>query len=69
MSDLRDQIDSRSPAHKAELLDAVWESQEADSLSLTTPNAPNWTTASSVMSKIPPMSFLGKSRASLFKKP
>lgn len=37
MSDLRDQLDSRSPAHKAELLDAVWESQEADSLSLTDP--------------------------------
>ena len=35
MSDLRHQIDSLSPAQKAELLDAVWESLEADSLSLT----------------------------------
>ena len=35
MSDIRHQIDSLSPAQKAELLDAVWESLEADSLSLT----------------------------------
>jgi putative addiction module component (TIGR02574 family) len=35
MSDLRNQINSLSPAEKAELLDAVWESLEADSLSLT----------------------------------
>ena len=35
MSDLRNQIDSLSPAEKAELLDTVWESLEADSLSLT----------------------------------
>jgi putative addiction module component (TIGR02574 family) len=35
MSDLRDQVNSLSPAEKAELLDTVWESLEADSLSLT----------------------------------
>jgi putative addiction module component (TIGR02574 family) len=35
MSDLRNQIDSLSPAEKAELLDTVWESLEADSVSLT----------------------------------
>jgi putative addiction module component (TIGR02574 family) len=35
MSDLRNQIDSLSAAEKAELLDAVWESLEADALSLT----------------------------------
>jgi putative addiction module component (TIGR02574 family) len=35
MSDLRNQIDSLSPAEKAELLDAVWESLEADSVLLT----------------------------------
>ena len=35
MSDLRNQINSLSPAEKAELLDTVWESLEADALSLT----------------------------------
>jgi putative addiction module component (TIGR02574 family) len=35
MSDLRNQINSLSPAEKAELLDTVWESLEADSASLT----------------------------------
>jgi putative addiction module component (TIGR02574 family) len=35
MSDLRSQIKSLSPAEKAELLDTVWESLEADSVSLT----------------------------------
>jgi putative addiction module component (TIGR02574 family) len=35
MSDLRNQIASLSPAEKAELLDAVWESLEADAASLT----------------------------------
>lgn len=35
MSDLRTQIDSLSPAEKADLLDTVWESLEADSASLT----------------------------------
>ena len=35
MTDLRNQIDSLSPAEKAELLDTVWESLEADSASLT----------------------------------
>lgn len=35
MSDLRNQIESHSPAEKAELLDAVWESLEADAASLT----------------------------------
>jgi putative addiction module component (TIGR02574 family) len=34
-SDLRRQIKSLSPAEKAELLDTVWESLEADSASLT----------------------------------
>ncbi len=35
MSDLRNQISSLSPAEKAELLDTLWESLEADSVSLT----------------------------------
>ena len=35
MSDLQNQVNSLSPAEKAELLDAVWESLEADSVSLT----------------------------------
>jgi len=35
MSDLRNQIHSLSAAEKAELLDAVWESLEADAASLT----------------------------------
>ncbi|HYM75898.1 MAG TPA: addiction module protein [Candidatus Dormibacteraeota bacterium] len=35
MSDLRSQINSLSPAAKAELLDTVWESLEADPGSLT----------------------------------
>ena len=35
MSDLRSQIESLSIAEKAELLDTLWESLEADSHSLT----------------------------------
>ena len=35
MSDFREQINSLSPAEKAELLDTLWESLEADSVSLT----------------------------------
>ncbi|HLI64033.1 MAG TPA: addiction module protein [Terriglobales bacterium] len=35
MSDLRHQIESLSTAEKVELLDAVWESLEADALSLS----------------------------------
>jgi putative addiction module component (TIGR02574 family) len=35
MSDLREQINSLSPAEKAELLDTVWESLEADAVSMT----------------------------------
>ncbi|MFY9908619.1 MAG: addiction module protein [Candidatus Sulfotelmatobacter sp.] len=35
MSDLRNQISSLSAAQKAELLDAVWESLEADAALLT----------------------------------
>jgi len=35
MSDLRNQIESLSTAEKAELLDVVWESLEADAASLT----------------------------------
>jgi len=35
MSDLRTQINSLSAAEKAELLDTVWESLEADAASLT----------------------------------
>ena len=35
MSDLRSQIQNLSPAEKAELLDTVWASLEADSASLT----------------------------------
>jgi putative addiction module component (TIGR02574 family) len=33
MSDLREQINSLSPAEKAEMLDRVWESLEADAAS------------------------------------
>jgi putative addiction module component (TIGR02574 family) len=35
MADLRNQIANLSTAEKAELLDAVWESLEADAASLT----------------------------------
>jgi putative addiction module component (TIGR02574 family) len=35
MNGLRSQINSLSPAEKAELLDTVWESLEADAASLT----------------------------------
>ncbi|MGH9822908.1 MAG: addiction module protein [Blastocatellia bacterium] len=35
MNDLRNQINGLSPTEKAELLDAVWESLEADAVSLT----------------------------------
>lgn len=35
MSDLRSQLDSLSATEKVELLDAVWESLEADAQSLT----------------------------------
>ena len=35
MSDLRIQLENLSPAEKVELLDAVWESLEADAVSLT----------------------------------
>ena len=35
MSDFRNEINSLSAAEKAELLDAVWESLEADAASLT----------------------------------
>lgn len=35
MSDLRNQIENLSAAEKVELLDAVWESLEADALSPT----------------------------------
>jgi putative addiction module component (TIGR02574 family) len=35
MSDLRNQIESMSAAEKVQLLDAVWESLEADAMSLT----------------------------------
>jgi len=35
MSDLRNQLESLSAVEKVELLDAVWESLEADALSLT----------------------------------
>ena len=35
MSDLRNQIEGLSAAEKVELLDAVWESLEADAMSLT----------------------------------
>ena len=35
MSDLRSQIKSLTPAEKADLLDTVWESLEADSALLT----------------------------------
>jgi len=34
-ADLRNQIESLSPGEKADLLDAVWESLEADAVSLS----------------------------------
>ena len=37
MSDLRHEIENLSASEKAELLDVVWESLEADALSLTDP--------------------------------
>jgi hypothetical protein len=46
-------------SEKAELVDAVWESLEADALSLTDDSAQSWITASSGMSKTPPMSSPG----------
>jgi len=43
MSDLREQINNLSPAEKAELLNTVWESLEADAVSLTgTERAEPW---------------------------
>jgi hypothetical protein len=55
MGDLRNQIESLSPAEKVELLDALWESLEADAPSLTERNGRNWTATSRDMSKIHPM--------------
>jgi len=60
MSDLRHEIENLSASEKAELLDVVWESLEADALSLTdAQRAESSISASSGMSKIPPMSSPG----------
>jgi hypothetical protein len=58
MGDLRSQINSLSAAEKAELLDTVWESLEADALSLRTRNEWNLITESPGMSRTHPMSSL-----------
>ena len=54
MSDLLTQIKSLSPAEKAELLDTIWESLEADSASLTDAQRSDSTFASTGTSRIPP---------------
>jgi hypothetical protein len=59
MSDLRHKVDSLSAAEKAELLDVVWESLEADALSLTDAQRTELTPASHGMSKTLPMSSPG----------
>ena len=66
MSDLRNQIDSLSPAEKAELLDTVWESLEAEAVSLTDGNERSLTTASPGMSKTPRMSYPGSKSRRVF---
>jgi hypothetical protein len=65
MSDFRNQVNSLSPAEKAELLDTVWESLEADSVLLTGAQRSS-TTASPGMSKTPRMSFPGSKSGRVF---
>jgi hypothetical protein len=59
MSDLRSQINGLSAAEKAELLDTLWESLEADSASLTEAQRAELDAASSAMSGTLPMSSRG----------
>ena len=60
MSDLRHQIENLSAAEKAELLDAVWESLEADALLLTDTECADLDSPHRAASaKIPPMSSPG----------
>ena len=60
MSDPRSQLVNLSDAEKVELLDAVWESLEADAQSLTERSGRSWTPAWRGTKKILPMSFPGK---------
>ena len=55
MSDLRNQISSLSAAQKAELLDAVWESIEADAALLTDAQRSELDRRIAAMSRILPM--------------
>jgi hypothetical protein len=65
---LRSQINGLSAAEKAELLDTLWESLEADSASLTEAQRASWIAALPAMSGTPPMSFRGsKSGRACFK--
>jgi hypothetical protein len=59
MSDLREQINSLSPAEKADLRDTVWERLEADAVSLTGAQRASLITESLDTSKSLPMSSLG----------
>jgi hypothetical protein len=59
MNDLRSQINSLSAAEKAELLDAVWESLEADAVSLTDGQRAEFDYRITGMSKTLPMSSRG----------
>jgi putative addiction module component (TIGR02574 family) len=70
MSDLRSQIDSLSAAEKVELLDAVWESLEAEAQSLTEAQRAELDSRIARHEKSPSDAIpWEKVRASLFKKP
>ena len=60
MNDFRSQIDSLSPAEKAELLEAVWESLEADAQLLTEAQRAEIDARIARHGKILPMLFLGR---------
>ena len=60
MSALREQIANLTAAEKAELLDEVWESLEADRSRSPTRNGPSWIPGLRASSRTPPMSFPGK---------
>jgi len=65
---LRSQIDSLSAAEKADLLDTLWESLEADSALLTDAQRAELDCRIAAMSGTPPMSFRGsKSGRACFK--
>lgn len=70
MSDLRSQLDSLSAAEKVELLDAVWESLEADAQSLTDAQRAELDSRLARSEKNPSDVVLWETvRAGLFKKP